>query len=150
MMKSKKALKKMDKDQLEAYGRTIGIELDRREVKTSLINQLIEQQDSAQSEEHTHTDGTVHSHEGAEPDHHHHDDGTVHTHEGGDVEHTHEETEDLKIKDVVEAVAAVVEKVKPSSEVLLRNASTGAFYKGPQPVGKSRSGSTGGVPFWEV
>jgi hypothetical protein len=50
-----------------------------------------------------------------------------------------------KIKKVVETV-----KEKVSSTVLLRDASTGAFFEGVGPVGKSPSGNRGGVPFWEV
>jgi hypothetical protein len=48
--------------------------------------------------------------------------------------------------------AKVVENVKEkvSSTVLLRDASTGAFFEGVGPVGKSPSGNRGGVPFWEV
>jgi len=35
-------------------------------------------------------------------------------------------------------------------KTLLRNASTGAFYEGKKPSGKSPSGNRGGVPFYEV
>tara|TARA_Y100000114_G_scaffold146903_1_gene158108 strand:- start:1062 stop:1463 length:402 start_codon:yes stop_codon:yes gene_type:complete len=45
--------------------------------------------------EHTHPDGTKHSHEGGDQPHHHHEDGTMHHHEGGDVPHTHDNLEDM-------------------------------------------------------
>jgi|ETNmetMinimDraft_16_1059900.scaffolds.fasta_scaffold152537_2 hypothetical protein len=38
-----KDLKKMNKDALEEYGRTVGIELDRRQSKKKLIKQVEEQ-----------------------------------------------------------------------------------------------------------
>ena len=41
--------------------------------------------------QHTHEDGTSHSHEGGDQPHHHHEDGTMHDHEGGDQPHTHDE-----------------------------------------------------------
>ena len=62
-MKSRAALLLLSKRELEEYGRTIGIELDRRKTKTHLIEELM----------HTHANGISHSHE------------------GGDVEHSHEE-----------------------------------------------------------
>ena len=62
-MKSRAALLLLNKRELEEYGRTIGIELDRRKTKTHLIEELM----------HTHENGISHSHE------------------GGDVEHSHEE-----------------------------------------------------------
>ena len=42
MVKTRGELKKLTKVQLEKYGRTVGIELDRRLKKTTLINQLEE------------------------------------------------------------------------------------------------------------
>ncbi len=42
MAKTKTELKKMTKVQLEDYGRTVGIELDRRLKKDTLIEQLVE------------------------------------------------------------------------------------------------------------
>jgi hypothetical protein len=50
MSKSKTQLKKLSKDELESYGRTIGIELDRRLVKKKLIEQLIEHQNSPEGD----------------------------------------------------------------------------------------------------
>lgn len=44
MSKSRTQLKKLSKIELEQYGRTIGIELDRRLVKKKLVDQLIEHQ----------------------------------------------------------------------------------------------------------
>ena len=52
------------------------------------MSQLTSQKDEMQ---HTHEDGTSHSHEGGDQPHHHHEDGTVHDHEGGDQPHTHDE-----------------------------------------------------------
>jgi len=40
-LKSKTELNAMTKDKLEAYGRTIGIELDKRKTKSVLIQQLL-------------------------------------------------------------------------------------------------------------
>jgi len=48
-------------------------------------------------------------------------------------------------KTVAEAVKSAVTKKQ-----LLRNASTGEFYEGTAPKGKSPSGTNGGVSFWEV
>ena len=100
------------KDQLEAQGREIGIELDKRHNIDTLMAQLAEAvpaaplpeamdddideldefEDSLDDEiEHTHEDGTTHSHEGGDEHHHHHDDGTMHDHEGGDEPHTHDD-----------------------------------------------------------
>lgn len=97
MAKSKDELKKLTKLQLEAYGRTVGIELDRRLTKSKLITQL---------EEHMKTPGVVQT--------------------------------------VKEAVKAVV-----TGKVLLRDKNTGVFYKGAKPRG-SKTGTSGGVPYWEV
>tara|TARA_Y200000002_G_scaffold367344_1_gene359289 strand:- start:1708 stop:2337 length:630 start_codon:yes stop_codon:yes gene_type:complete len=103
------------KDQLEAQGREIGIELDKRHNVDTLIAQLAEAtpgaalppadevmdefdmiEDDLMDEEdpleHTHPDGVVHSHEGGDEPHHHHDDGMIHDHEGGDEPHTHDDT----------------------------------------------------------
>lgn len=44
--KTHSQLAAMNKLQLEAYGRTIGIELDRRKTKNVLIEQLLQQQKS--------------------------------------------------------------------------------------------------------
>lgn len=44
IFKTAEELQTMDKLQLEAYGRTIGIELDRRRNKDTLIAQLLEHQ----------------------------------------------------------------------------------------------------------
>lgn len=138
MSKSKTQLKKMSKEQLEAYGRTIGIELDRRLVKKTLIEQLIEHQ-ASDNVEHTH------------------DNGVTHTHPAGDVEHSHatDEKETVKIKKVldkvVEKVAAVATKAvgKTKGHVLLRDKSTGAWTSGPKPKG-SQTGTSRGEPFWEI
>ena len=46
--------------------------------------------EAAVATEHTHDDGTTHSHEGGDKPHHHHDDGTTHDHEGGDEPHDHD------------------------------------------------------------
>lgn len=74
---------------------------------------------------------------------HTHEDGTTHTHEGGDVPHTHEEKTVAK-KEKKEK-APKVETVK------LRNANTGEFFEGPKPAGaKGANGKVGGVPYWEV
>ena len=163
MSRSKKELKKLNKEQLEAYGRTIGIELDRRLVKADLVKQLIEHQESAVVE-HTHEDGTIHSHPAGDVEHSHseevehtHDNGVTHTHSAGDVEHSHatDEKETVKIKKVldkvVEKVAAVTTKVvgKTKGHVLLRDKSTGAWSSGPKPKG-SQTGTSRGEPFWEV
>ena len=53
-----------------------------------------------------------------------------------------------KKKTIKEKVTSVVKK--SVSKDLLRNASTGAFFEGKAPAGKSSSGSRGGVPYWEV
>jgi hypothetical protein len=95
--KTKSALRKLNKRQLEDYGRTVGIELDRRLKKETLLLQL---------EEHTKAPGVI--------------------------------------KTVTEAVKSAI-----TGEVLLRDANKGFFYKGKKPSG-SRSGTSGGVPFWEV
>jgi len=44
--KTKEDLMLMTKDSLEAYGRTIGIELDKRRNKDTLVEQLLKQQES--------------------------------------------------------------------------------------------------------
>ena len=98
------------KDQLEAQGREIGIELDKRHNVDTLIAQLAEatpgaplpemdELDAFEDElvdddplEHSHPDGTTHSHEGGDEPHHHHEDGTTHDHEGGDEPHTHDDS----------------------------------------------------------
>jgi hypothetical protein len=163
MSKSKTQLKKLSKEQLEAYGRTIGIELDRRLVKKTLIEQLIEHQ-ASDNVEHTHDDGMTHTHPAGDVEHSHseevehtHDNGVTHTHSAGDVEHSHatDEKETVKIKKVldkvVEKVAAVTTKVvgKTKGHVLLRDKSTGAWSSGPKPKG-SQTGTSRGEPFWEV
>ena len=159
MSKSKAELKQMNKDDLEAFGRTIGIELDRRLVKSKLVKQLVEHQASVVSE-HTHEDGTIHSHPAGDVEHSHseevehtHDNGVTHTHSAGDTDHSHatDEKEAVKIAEVLEKV---VEKVKEgvgkvSGHVLLRDKSTGAWSSGPKPKG-SQTGTSRGAPFWEV
>ena len=51
-------------------------------------------------------------------------------------------------KTVKETVTETVKKV--AKKQLLRDANTGAFYKGTAPSGKSQSGTMGGEPYWEV
>lgn len=98
------------KDQLEAQGREIGIELDKRHNVDTLIAQLAEAtpgaalpemdeldaiEDELEDEEpleHTHPDGTMHTHEGGDEPHHHHADGTMHDHEDGNEPHTHDDS----------------------------------------------------------
>lgn len=159
MSRSKKELKKLNKEQLEAYGRTIGIELDRRLVKADLVKQLIEHQESAVVE-HTHEDGTIHSHPAGDVEHSHseevehtHDNGVTHTHSAGDTEHSHatDEGESVKIKDVLKKVVETVKDGvgKTKGHVLLRDKSTGQWSSGPKPKG-SQTGTSRGEPFWEV
>jgi hypothetical protein len=53
-----------------------------------------------------------------------------------------------KKKTVTEKVTETVKSV--AKQQLLRDANTGAFYKGSAPKGKSQSGTMGGEPYWEV
>ena len=53
-----------------------------------------------------------------------------------------------KKKTVTEKVTENVKKV--AKQQLLRDANTGAFYKGSAPKDKSQSGTMGGEPYWEV
>ena len=103
MEKSKSDLKKLNKVQLEDYGRTIGIELDRRLKKATLIEELLDHMAKK------------------------------------------------KGKSVLKKVKDTVKKVATGEEMaLLRDASTGRWYEGPKPKGKSQTGTSQGVPFWEV
>jgi hypothetical protein len=97
----KKELKKLNKTQLEDYGRTIGIELDRRLKKSTLIKDL--------------------------------------------EEHMAKKKGKSILKKAVDKVKSVTSK-----NVLLRDASTGYWHEGPQPKGKSSTGTSRGVPFWDV
>ena len=102
----------MYKRQLEAYGRTVGIELDRRETKEQLITQLEEHIMGKKSKKKS---GLKHAFDAA--------------------------------KDVVSSASETVSE----SKVLLRDKSTGVFYEGKKPAGaKGKSGTKGGVPFWEA
>lgn len=49
--------------------------------------------------QHSHDDGTKHSHEGGDKEHHHHDDGTMHNHHGGEMPHSHDEENDWWVSD---------------------------------------------------
>ena len=116
-----KDLKKMNKIALEEYGRTVGIELDRRLTKKALIKQLEEYMRIEELEgddlisEFTDTLEVVWANKGDE-----------------------EEVEKIDKSRIV-----------PSQKVLLRDKNTGHFSKGPQPAGAS-NGRSGGVPYWEI
>jgi hypothetical protein len=43
-IKTEKQLQRMDKDELETYARTLGLELDKRHNKETLIQQILEEQ----------------------------------------------------------------------------------------------------------
>lgn len=43
-VKSEKALQRMNKDELETYARTLGLELDKRYNKETLIKQILAEQ----------------------------------------------------------------------------------------------------------
>lgn len=43
-VKTEKALQRMDKDELETYARTLGLELDKRHNKETLIKQILAEQ----------------------------------------------------------------------------------------------------------
>ena len=92
---------RLSKKQLEDYGRTIGIELDRRLKKETLIKEL--------------------------------------------VEHMAKKKGKSIIKKAKEAV-----KRATSKNVLLRDANTGTWSEGPKPAGKSQHGTSRGVPYWEI
>ena len=112
MRDSMKDLIDMNKKALEAYGRTVGIELDRRETKEQLITQLEEHIMGKKSKKKS---GLKHAFDAA--------------------------------KDVVSSASETVSE----SKVLLRDKSTGVFYEGKKPAGaKGKSGTKGGVPFWEA
>ena len=116
-----KDLKKMNKIALEEYGRTVGIELDRRLTKKALVKQLKEYMKIEELEgddlisEFTDTLEVVWANKGDE-----------------------EEVEKIDKSRIV-----------PSQKVLLRDKNTGHFSKGPQPAGAS-NGRSGGVPYWEI
>jgi hypothetical protein len=116
-----KDLKKMNKIALEEYGRTVGVELDRRLTKKALVKQLKEYMKIEELEgdalisEFTDTLEVVWANKG-------------------------DEEELTKIPE---------NQAFPPQKVLLRDKNTGHFSKGPQPAGAS-NGRSGGVPYWEI
>ena len=140
MVKSKQELKKLSKDELEEYGRTIGVELDKRYKADTLVDdietaQLANQLTKIQLEDYGRTIG---------------------------IELDRRLKKTTLIKELQEHMAkkgkkqGIINKAKEavkgatSKTVLLRDASTGVFSKGPKPKGKSQTGTSGGVPFWEI
>ena len=116
-----KDLKKMNKKALEEYGRTVGIELDRRLTKKALVKQV---EEYLEVEEATGPDLASRFADALE---------VAHANEGNE-----------------EALTSIHEtRIVPSQKVLLRDKNTGHFSKGPQPTGAS-NGRSGGVPYWEV
>ena len=116
-----KDLKKMNKIALEEYGRTVGIELDRRLTKKALVKQLKEYMKIEELE------GDALISEFADTLE------VTWANEGNEEELT-------KIHET---------RIVPSQKVLLRDKNTGHFSKGPQPAGAS-NGRSGGVPYWEI
>ena len=80
------------KDQLEAQGREIGIELDKRHNVDTLIAQLAEATPGAPLPEMDELDAFEDELEEDDPLEHSHPDGTTHSHEGGDEPHTHDDS----------------------------------------------------------
>jgi hypothetical protein len=121
MNESMEGLLRMNKKALEEYGRTIGIELDRRQTKKKLIKQVEEflkvekLEGDALISEFTDTLEVAWANEG-------------------------DEEQLTKIHE---------NRAYPSQKVLLRDKNTGHFSKGPQPAGAS-NGRSGGVPYWEI
>jgi len=91
------------KKELEKEGRALGVELDRRHSKEDLIEEL-----------ETIKAGFTHTHENVE---HTHEDGTVHTHVDGDKKHTHKVIGEIlkaptKVKKPVVAAVKYVNKTQ--------------------------------------
>jgi uncharacterized protein (DUF2164 family) len=129
MSESMKNLKKMNKKALEEYGRTVGIELDRRLTKKALVKQMEEYLDAdyeiSVSGDKATGDALV-----------------SRLADALEVAHANEGNE--------EALTSIHETRRVvSQKVLLRNKHTGHFSKGPQPAGAS-NGRSGGVPYWEI
>ena len=80
------------KDQLEAQGREIGIELDKRHNVDTLIAQIAEATPGAPLPEMDELDAFEDELEDNDPLEHSHPDGTTHSHEGGDEPHTHDDS----------------------------------------------------------
>jgi len=110
MQKNASDMEKHIKGMMETEARIHGLELDSRHNARDMWGQLsahmanmapvmdeldaVEEalEDEHDPLEHTHEDGTTHSHEGGDETHHHHEDGTTHDHEGGDEIHSHDDT----------------------------------------------------------
>ena len=114
-------LKKMNKKALEEYGRTVGIELDRRLTKKALVKQVEEYLEVEDSEGPALVSKLADALE------------VAHANEGNEKE------------------VEKIEKSRPESseKVLLRDKNTGRFSKGDQPPGNPTA-TYGGKPYWEV
>jgi len=119
-----KNLKKMNKKALEEYGRTVGIELDRRLTKKALVKQVEEYLD-ADYEISVSGDKAT---------------GDALVSRLADA---------LEVAHANEGNSKLENRAFPSKKVLLRDKNTGHFSKGPKPPGVS-NGRSGGVPYWEV
>ena len=124
MSENMKNLKKMNKKALEEYGRTVGIELDRRLTKKALVKQVEEYLD-ADYEISVSGDKAT---------------GDALVSRLADA---------LEVAHANEGNSKLENRAFPSKKVLLRDKNTGHFSKGPQPAGAS-NGRSGGVPYWEI
>lgn len=113
MMKNASEMEKSIKAMIEAEGRIYNIELDKRRNVRDMWHELVEiistrsttssmmcevemyEDEQIDPMQHTHDDGSMHSHVGGETEHHHHEDGTMHNHDGGEMPHTHEDMDAL-------------------------------------------------------
>ena len=139
MDKSRTQLGKLTKDELEEYGRTIGIELDKRLKHDTLVDdieavEMANRLSKKQLEDYGRTIG---------------------------IELDRRLKKETLIKELIEHMAkkkgkSIIKKAKEavkkatSKNVLLRDANTGTWSEGPQPKGKSQHGTSQGVPYWEI
>lgn len=138
MDKSRTQLGKLSKDELEEYGRTIGVELDKRLKHDTLVDDIeaVEMANRLSKKQLEDYGRTI----GVELDRRLKKETLI----GALIEHMAKKKGKSILKKATEAV-----KKATSKNVLLRSANTGTWSEGPQPSGKQH-GTSRGVPYWVI